>query len=104
MVCVDSEKEIQRCFVAMWSFVATSDNLTGKFIIISGLCGLSNDPYQDQDLIGTTPKPKAEELAARAGEAGPQTEIFGSPIFSSDRTTQRITESQNCRIRGLQNA
>lgn len=57
MVCVGSKKEIQRCFVAMWSFVATSDNLTGKFIIISGTCGLSNDPYQVQDLIGTTPKP-----------------------------------------------
>lgn len=48
----------------MWSFVATNENLTGKFTIVSGMCGLSNDPYEIQDLTGTAPKPKAEELAA----------------------------------------
>lgn len=26
MVCVDSKKEIQRFFVALWSFVAKSEN------------------------------------------------------------------------------
>lgn len=100
MVCVNSRKEIQSCFVAVWSFVATSENFREKFIIISGRCGLSNDPCQVQDLIGTTPKPKSEAFAASAGEAEPQTEVFDSPMFplTGQHTEYRTTELQNQRI------
>lgn len=61
------------------------------------MSGLSNDPYQVQDLRGRTAKPKAAAFAASAGEAGLQTEVFDSPTFplTGQHTECRITELPN---------
>lgn len=62
-----------------------------------GMCG----PYQVQDLRGRTPNPKAAAFAASAGEAGPQNEVFDSPIFALTEQHRecRITELPNQKYR-----
>lgn len=85
------------CFVV---FCSHQKNLTEKFIITTGMCSLSCGicgPYQVHDLRGRTPNPKAAAFAALAGEAGPQNEVFDSPIFAltGQNTECRITELPN---------